>query len=210
MTIQPIETRYAGCRFRSRLEARWAVFFDVLGIRWQYEPQGFHVGPRRRPYLPDFHLPALGWWIEVKGDHGRLDAKLLTDAVHPRRGLGRTDAFHHTNLLVLGDIPHPDVPQAHWGITQAAGPTCGGQCPFTEPRFGLWYFAPIPTSDDELAEAARKRLGALLLPAARTTPTTPTARLTDAVSIPQRGFVPATELAYAAARSARFEWGEAA
>lgn len=29
-TIRAIETRYAGCRFRSRLEARWAVFFDHL------------------------------------------------------------------------------------------------------------------------------------------------------------------------------------
>lgn len=28
-TIKPIETRYKGCRFRSRPEARWAVFFDA-------------------------------------------------------------------------------------------------------------------------------------------------------------------------------------
>lgn len=33
--ITPIQTRYAGCLFRSRLEARWAVFFDHLGIRWR-------------------------------------------------------------------------------------------------------------------------------------------------------------------------------
>ncbi len=38
-----IETHYAGCRFRSRLEARWAVFFDAIGIEWQYEPQGFEI-----------------------------------------------------------------------------------------------------------------------------------------------------------------------
>lgn len=38
--IKPIETRYAGCRFRSRLEARWAVFFDALKIEWEYEPEG--------------------------------------------------------------------------------------------------------------------------------------------------------------------------
>jgi hypothetical protein len=29
MTIQAIETVYRGHRFRSRLEARWAVFFDA-------------------------------------------------------------------------------------------------------------------------------------------------------------------------------------
>jgi len=43
MAIAAIETRYAGCRFRSRLEARWAVFYDALGIDWEYEPQGFDL-----------------------------------------------------------------------------------------------------------------------------------------------------------------------
>ena len=30
-SIQVIETAYKGYRFRSRLEARWAVFFDAIG-----------------------------------------------------------------------------------------------------------------------------------------------------------------------------------
>ena len=38
MNIKPIETIYKGYRFRSRLEARWAVFFDALGIEYEYEP----------------------------------------------------------------------------------------------------------------------------------------------------------------------------
>jgi hypothetical protein len=71
--IQAIETRYKGYRFRSRLEARWAVFWDAIGQEYQYEPQGVVVGGV--PYLPDFWLPsvvpsgaAMGWgdWIEVK------------------------------------------------------------------------------------------------------------------------------------------------
>lgn len=33
-----IPTLYAGTRFRSRLEARWAAFFDLAGWRWEYEP----------------------------------------------------------------------------------------------------------------------------------------------------------------------------
>ena len=41
MALRPIETHYNGYRFRSRLEARWAVFFDALGWTYQYEPQGF-------------------------------------------------------------------------------------------------------------------------------------------------------------------------
>lgn len=65
MTIAAIETRYAGCRFRSRLEARWAVFFDHLGIRWEYEPKGFVTDAG--PYLPDFRLPDLKLIVEIKG-----------------------------------------------------------------------------------------------------------------------------------------------
>ena len=34
---KPIETTYNGVRLRSRLEARWAVFFDALGVKWLYE-----------------------------------------------------------------------------------------------------------------------------------------------------------------------------
>jgi hypothetical protein len=41
--MQAIETAYNGYRFRSRLEARWAVFFDALGIRYQYEKEGFDL-----------------------------------------------------------------------------------------------------------------------------------------------------------------------
>jgi len=68
-----IETEYAGCRFRSRLEARWAVFFDALHISWEYEPEGFNVNYRLSNkdgsfrYLPDFRLPDLKLWVEVKG-----------------------------------------------------------------------------------------------------------------------------------------------
>jgi len=41
--VRPIETKYAGPLFRSRTEARWAVFFDAAGIEWQYEHEGFNV-----------------------------------------------------------------------------------------------------------------------------------------------------------------------
>ena len=53
--IKPIETHYKGYRFRSRLEARWAVFFDALGIEWEYEKEGYDLGELGW-YLPDFWL----------------------------------------------------------------------------------------------------------------------------------------------------------
>jgi hypothetical protein len=53
--IKAIETRYNGYRFRSRTEARWAVFFDTIGFKWQYEEEGYELENGRR-YLPDFKL----------------------------------------------------------------------------------------------------------------------------------------------------------
>jgi hypothetical protein len=37
-TIKAHPTQYAGVQFRSRLEARWACFLDLIGWDWQYEP----------------------------------------------------------------------------------------------------------------------------------------------------------------------------
>jgi hypothetical protein len=63
--IKAIETVYKGYRFRSRLEARWAVFFDALGIEWEYEKEGYDLGDAGW-YLPDFWLPGLECFSEVK------------------------------------------------------------------------------------------------------------------------------------------------
>jgi hypothetical protein len=62
---KPIETRYNGRRFRSRVEARWAVAFDHLGLKYDYEREGYDLDGNW--YLPDFHLPEIDCWIEVKG-----------------------------------------------------------------------------------------------------------------------------------------------
>lgn len=63
--IKAIETVYNGYRFRSRLEAKWAVFFDAVGIKYQYEIEGYEMDDIR--YLPDFYLPDYDRWFEIKG-----------------------------------------------------------------------------------------------------------------------------------------------
>ena len=65
MDIKAIETEYNGYRFRSRLEARWAVFFDAAKIKYEYEPEGFELADGTR-YLPDFYLPELFTYVEIK------------------------------------------------------------------------------------------------------------------------------------------------
>jgi hypothetical protein len=73
-TIAAVPTRYAGVQFRSRLEARWAVFFDLIDWRWEYEPLDLDG------YIPDFIIsfesrPLL---VEVKPATHRED---LTEAM---------------------------------------------------------------------------------------------------------------------------------
>lgn len=63
--IKAINTRYKGYNFRSRTEARWAVFFDALGWSWEYEREGFQLPSGN--YLPDFYFPDLHVYAEVKG-----------------------------------------------------------------------------------------------------------------------------------------------
>lgn len=81
MDIKPIETIYNGYRFRSRLEARWAVFFHAMGIKYEYEPEGYTLIDGTK-YLPDFliyvrHRSCSDEWepvfVEIKGVMGQND-----------------------------------------------------------------------------------------------------------------------------------------
>ena len=65
MCIRAIETEYNGYRFRSRLEARWAVFFEEAEIPFEYEPEGFILKDGTH-YLPDFYLPWFKCFVEIK------------------------------------------------------------------------------------------------------------------------------------------------
>jgi hypothetical protein len=100
---RPIETRYKGYRFRSRLEARWAVFFDALGIDYRYEPEGFDLNGLF--YLPDFYLPTEqpGSWIEVKPEIPR-DAEGWSSLLRRLFELSKFQREHA--IAILGD-PYP-------------------------------------------------------------------------------------------------------
>lgn len=107
-TIKAIETRYAGCRFRSRLEARWAVFFDHLRIPWEYEPQGFELPSG--PYLPDFWLPDTEVWVEIKGHKPtKRDTSKLIDLAYEVSKSG------YRCRMLAGDVPRHSVDLAPLG-----------------------------------------------------------------------------------------------
>lgn len=73
-TIKAIEINYDGYRFRSRLEAKWAIFFNAIGLEYEYEMEGFEMGEIIR-HLPDFYIPKLDKWFEIKG-HSLSEAEI--------------------------------------------------------------------------------------------------------------------------------------
>lgn len=158
--IAPLETRYAGYRFRSRLEARWAVFFTRLGLDWEYEPQGYRVTWQGQvsktfpsgaeepwpavhaykdaklpsnfrlqpatPYLPDFHLPSLGLFLEVKPANPQVVDPEGVKKWQRFAGEVATEWDRGRTAMLAGQIPNPDT-------VDELGP----------PRPYEWYEQPI-------------------------------------------------------------------
>jgi hypothetical protein len=83
-TTKAIETRYSKHKFRSRLEARWAVFFDNLEIKWEYEKEGYNL--QGELYLPDFYIPSLDCWIEIKGEAPGVRSERLAELLAKETG----------------------------------------------------------------------------------------------------------------------------
>lgn len=105
--IPAIRTKYKGIQMRSRLEARWAAFFDNLpGVTWRYEPM------ETNGWIPDFTvdhaslpLPLL---VEIKpiGKRSPADAAILHDAqTKAERALGLPAAPLCHRLVVVGNDP---------------------------------------------------------------------------------------------------------
>jgi hypothetical protein len=88
--IKSIETHYNGYRFRSRLEARWAVFFETVGIKYEYEKEGYDLG-KAGFYLPDFWFPELNMWAEVKGQ------EFTEDEENKAKALSEVETLFHGN-----------------------------------------------------------------------------------------------------------------
>lgn len=116
--IKPIETYYNGYRFRSRLEARWAVFFDALGVKYEYEPEGYCMSDGSC-YLPDFFLPGLNYYVEVKGmgDH------IVEDIIRLKRFVLEAK----TAVVILSNIPYdPNSKGLFWFPIQFFSARGGG------------------------------------------------------------------------------------
>lgn len=150
--IKAIETRYRGYRFRSRLEARWAVFFDRVGVKWEYEPQGFDLGPGLGPYLPDFWLPEYRHWVEVKPESSRPAAHRLylagkitgddwRDAIVPGGRVSTVERLwssgFDSNSFRIPGTPHDYVGPFKLGVDDHGGSLVSGDYDPKELEHGL-------------------------------------------------------------------------
>lgn len=97
--VKPIETEYNGYRFRSRLEARWAVFFDAIGAKWEYEPEGFQLKDGTR-YLPDFLLHG----VRGRGANEEGDIYIEIKGVLTQEDLHKIEMFPMP-IIIFGQIP---------------------------------------------------------------------------------------------------------
>lgn len=146
--MKVIETEYKGYRFRSRLEARWAVFFDACGVKWEYEPEGFDLGDGIY-YLPDFLLhdiiiydmvsPALrksvrrnyflkNLWIEVKGNMTKSDdqkiRKFATDNCDDVKNDKKSFEPLPNPIFVVSNVPDCGscLEDLYWSLFKMAYP----------------------------------------------------------------------------------------
>lgn len=78
------QTAYKGINFRSRLEARWAAFFDIVGWVWEYEPECDGL------YIPDFLL------------HGGAGRKVYVEVKPLATFLGDVEAILRKARDVIG------------------------------------------------------------------------------------------------------------
>lgn len=138
--IKAIETEYKGYRFRSRLEARWAVFFENIGMNWRYEPEGYDLG-KVGYYLPDFLIlspQGYNFYYEIKPNgyvnDGKLDTliKLLKESQPKKEYVGPDDGtpvFEGSTLIGDPiDIITKEIPTVcpRCGVIRPDGFECGG------------------------------------------------------------------------------------
>jgi len=130
--LKAIQTKYDGYHFRSRLEARWAVFFNAAGIKYEYEKEGFKLPAGS--YLPDFWLPELNLWLEVKGSEPMMDELNLCFELYmeTKSGVMMTCGLPGENCHFSGGYPeHVNFP-LFWGSRRDGNLLLGHSCYWTQ------------------------------------------------------------------------------
>jgi hypothetical protein len=116
--IKAIETVYDGYKFRSRLEARWAVALNACAIPWNYELEGFHTAAGR--YLPDFWLPGMKVFLEIKPEAPNEVERAKAEALCERAPVAILYGDIGEDVMALWVTPQRSIySQAVWLLFEA-------------------------------------------------------------------------------------------
>ena len=159
--FKAIATNYRQYEFRSRLEAKWAAFFDLCGWSWSYEPVD-HNG-----WIPDFAIGYRPTLVEVKPffrEHEWLEAvekirqsqcqePVILLGADPSWIAVENDEMHNGGPMIgwLLDSPLRDesgkesrfMEALHFGLTE--GNDKLGLCPM-EGAWNNWIWSAPPVS----------------------------------------------------------------
>lgn len=124
--IAAVPRVYCGVTYRSSIEADWAATFDVLGIAHRYESVRV-LFPTGEVYWPDFYLPALRTYAEVKGPHSERLAKTTRLATVLDRDWA--EGVHAAYRVVVLRPYQPDTRHAEWTGTRASQQWRLRRCP---------------------------------------------------------------------------------
>ena len=140
--IPPVPTVYKGRQYRSRLEAKWAAFFDLVGWQYEYEPCDLNG------WFPDFAI--YGKRLDGKETTILCEVKPIVafdERTAERRRNALTGTYYqNSELLLLGSGPVRDgngnrlhlgwlyeQPQGPWGaaVFRAYGIRSGATLTYT-------------------------------------------------------------------------------
>lgn len=145
--MKAIETVYLGMRYRSRLEARWAAYFDLMGFKFHYEMEGYDLGDAGW-YLPDFFFPKVKMWAEVKPVEFSAEEGRKVDALAKFTG--------YPVLKLIGPPEKKSYDAVHYEVNNGIGGFF--VCNYALSNYGGYYknedrfYASFPESEIELMD----------------------------------------------------------
>ena len=166
-----IPTTYSGVRFRSRLEARWSVFFDLVGWTWHYEPIDL------AGYIPDFIVEhavftedwpssggADGWIVGYGGPQTIGVGRTIRRLVEVKPEIDIVDLVQHGGKIdasgwdgpasIVGAVVHDDGPVGGASLGVFRDPNRTGDSMYD--WGGSWVFADRNFAFDAWAEAGNR------------------------------------------------------
>lgn len=118
--METLAAFYGGEYFRTEREARWAVFFDALRLRWRYDRGGFSASAGGW-VSPAFWLPELDRWVIVAPwpHRVRRESAPYDQSIWRRGGPSGLNGRQIQRMVVLYGLP---VPQQEY--LEEFGPEC--------------------------------------------------------------------------------------